>query len=138
MEHIHKQLPIGGIWGNETITGVPVVLTAMAEDGSYVDIGTTTTDGYYGTFGHTWTPPDEGKYLILANFEGDESYGSSGASTYVTVGPAPEDVDLTPVEDSVSSVEESVNNQTTYIIVILVLVIIALVIVVIIMLRCRK
>ncbi|UCC58831.1 MAG: PQQ-like beta-propeller repeat protein [Candidatus Bathyarchaeum sp.] len=137
MEYLHLQAPIDGIWHNETITGVPVMLTAMAEDGSYVDIGTTTTDGYYGTFGHTWTPPDEGKYMIIANFEGDDSYGSSGASTFVTVGPETE-VDLDPVEDSVSNVEDSVSTLTTYVIVILVIVIIALVIVVYIVLRCRK
>ncbi|UCC58392.1 MAG: hypothetical protein JSW14_00210 [Candidatus Bathyarchaeum sp.] len=128
MEYLHMQRPIGGIWGNETITGVPVMLTAMGPDGSYIDIGTTTTDGYYGTFGHTWTPPDKGKYKIIASFEGDDSYGSSGASTYVTVDPAAEEVDLTPVEGSVSNVEESISSQTTYIIAILVLVIIALII----------
>jgi hypothetical protein len=128
MEYLHLQRPIGGIWENETITGVPIILTAMAEDGSYVDIGTTTTNGYYGTFGVEWTPPDEGKYEILAVFAGDDSYGSSGATTYVTVGPAPEEVDLDPVEGSVSTVEESISSLTTYVIVILVIVIIALVI----------
>jgi hypothetical protein len=128
MEYLHLQRPIGGIWENETITGVPVILTAMAEDGSYVDIGTATTNGYYGTFGVEWTPPDEGKYEILAVFAGDDSYGSSGATTYVTVGPTPEEVDLTPVEGSVSTVEESISSLTTYVIVILVVVIIALVI----------
>ncbi len=30
------------LWGNEIITGVPVTLTAIGEDGTYVDIGTTT------------------------------------------------------------------------------------------------
>ena len=88
MEHIHKQMPIAGLWNNETITGVPVMLTAMGPDG-YVDIGTTTSSGYYGTFGIAWTPPDEGTYEIIASFEGDDSYGSSGASTFVSVGPAP-------------------------------------------------
>jgi len=88
MEYLHLQRPIGGIWGDEVITGVPVSLTAMGEDGSYIDIGTTTTDGYYGTFGMAWTPTEEGTYKIIASFEADESYGSSGASTYVVVGPA--------------------------------------------------
>jgi hypothetical protein len=88
MEYLHLQRPIGGIWENETITGVPVTLTAIDTEGNYVDIGTTTTDGYYGTFGLAWTPTEEGTYKIIASFESDESYGSSGASTYVTVGPA--------------------------------------------------
>lgn len=107
MEHVHLQRDL-----TADITGVPVSLTAMGEDDSYVDLGTVTTNGYYGTFSFEWTPPDEGTYEIIASFEGDESYGSSAASTAVTVGPAAEDVDLTPVEGSVSSVEESINNQT--------------------------
>jgi hypothetical protein len=89
MEYIHKQLPIDGIWHNETITGVPVTLTAIHEDGSSVNIGTATTEGYYGTFGKSWTPDKEGTYEIIASFAGDKSYGSSGDSTFVTVGPAP-------------------------------------------------
>ena len=82
------QMPIDSIWHNTTITGVPVTLTAMNQAGNYIDIGTVTTEGYYGTFGLSWTPTAEGTYRIIATFEGDESYGSSGAATYVTVGPA--------------------------------------------------
>jgi hypothetical protein len=64
-------------------------LTAISQDGmECVDIGTTTTEGYYGTFGFTWTPQTEGTYEIVASFEGTDAYGSSGASTWVTVGPA--------------------------------------------------
>ncbi|MFC1487029.1 PQQ-binding-like beta-propeller repeat protein [Thermoproteota archaeon] len=90
MEYLHRQMPIGGLWGNETITGVPVALTAMESEGSYIDIGVVTTEGYYGTFSKAWTPPEEGDYTIIASFAGDESYGSSGAATAVTVGPAVE------------------------------------------------
>ncbi len=36
-----------------------------------------------------WTPTKEGTYTILASFAADDSYGSSMATTYVTVGPAP-------------------------------------------------
>ena len=89
MMYLHMQRPIDGIWHNETITGVPVMLSAIGEDGSYVDLGTVTTDGYYGTFGLTWTPESEGMFKIIASFAGDDSYGSSDAATYVTVGPAP-------------------------------------------------
>ena len=88
MEYLHLQRPIDGIWGNETIEGVQVKLTAMSDSGQYVDIGTTTTSGYYGTFGMTWTPAEEGTYEIVASFEGSEAYGSSSASTFVKVGPA--------------------------------------------------
>jgi len=88
MQYLFFQYPIDGIWHNETITGVPITLSALAEDGSYVDIGTITTDGYSGTFGKAWTPTEEGIYKIIASFEGDDSYGSSSATTWVTVGPA--------------------------------------------------
>jgi hypothetical protein len=88
MEYLHLQQPIGGLWGDEVITGVPVTLTAVGEDGTCTDIGTTVTSGYYGSFGMSWTPQEEGTYEIVASFAGDDSYGSSGASAFVTVGPA--------------------------------------------------
>jgi outer membrane protein assembly factor BamB len=100
MEYLHLQQSISGLWGNETVTGVPVTLSAVGSDGTYYDIGTTTTNGYYGTFSMAWTPSKQDTYTIMANFAGDDSYGSSGAATAVTVGapPAePEPVDL-PVQ----------------------------------------
>jgi hypothetical protein len=90
MEYLHRQMPINGLWGNLTITGVPVALAAVAEDGTYYDLGTATTDGYYGTFSKAWTPPAEGSYEFIASFAADDSYGSSSASTFAFVGPAPE------------------------------------------------
>ena len=96
MQYLHLQQQIDGLWHNETITGVPVTLTAIGPDGTYIDIGTATTDGYYGTFSKTWTPPAEGDYKIIASFAGDDSYGSSGASTAVSVGPAPATTDTQP------------------------------------------
>jgi hypothetical protein len=95
MEYLHMQLPIDGIWHNLTMTGVEVLLTAVGPNG-YVDIGKATTDAYYGTFEFAWTPQAEGTYKIIANFLGDESYGSSGASTAVTIGPAPKEA--APIE----------------------------------------
>jgi hypothetical protein len=93
MEYLHMQMPIGGLWGNETIIGVPITITAISEDGDYVDIGSATTEGYSGAFGLSWTPQKEGTYRIIASFEADDSYGSSTASTYVTIGPAPASMD---------------------------------------------
>ncbi|MFC1488198.1 PQQ-binding-like beta-propeller repeat protein, partial [Thermoproteota archaeon] len=87
MEYLHLQRPIDGIWGTEMITGVPVMLTAIDQDNNYFDIGTTTTDGYYGTFTQVWTAPEEGTYKIIASFEGSDSYGSSAAASAVVVGP---------------------------------------------------
>ena len=70
------------------ITGVPVTVSAIGDDGSYVDLGTVTTDGYSGAFALSWTPTAQGKYKIVASFEGDASYGSSSATAYAVVGPA--------------------------------------------------
>jgi hypothetical protein len=56
-----------------------------------IDIGTVTSNGYYGTFSKAWTPPKEDTYEIIASFAGDASYGSSSASTGVTIGPAAEE-----------------------------------------------
>ena len=89
MEYLHMQHPIDGLWHNESVAGVPVTLTAIGSDGSVIDLGSVTTNGYYGTFGKAWTPPKQDTYNIIASFAADDSYGSSNAATYVTVGPAP-------------------------------------------------
>ncbi len=89
MEYLHMQYPIDGIWNNITMTGVPVTLTAIDDNGNPTNIGITTTNAYYGTFALKWTPPATGTYQIISTFAGDDSYGSSGASTAITVVPAP-------------------------------------------------
>jgi hypothetical protein len=89
MQYLHLQIPMDGIWHNETITGVPVALAAIDSNGNVIDIGTATSNGYYGTFSMAWTPPNEGVYTVMASFAGDDSYGSSAAATAVSVGPAP-------------------------------------------------
>jgi hypothetical protein len=89
MEHLHIAQPLNGIYGNETITGVPVTLTAIDSNGNVLDIGTTTTNGYYGTFSFVWTPPIEGTYTVTASFAADDSYGSSSAATNIAVSAAP-------------------------------------------------
>jgi hypothetical protein len=85
MEYIHKQMPIGGLWGNETITGVPVSIDVVDPNGNYRHIGDVTSDGYSGAFGYTWKPDMAGQFTVTASFLGDESYGSSFASTYVSM-----------------------------------------------------
>jgi outer membrane protein assembly factor BamB len=88
MEYLHMQMPVDGIWHNLTMTGVPVTLTAISDDGNYINIDTVTSNAYYGTYEKAWTPPNEGTYQIVASFAGDAAYGSSGAQTAITVGPA--------------------------------------------------
>ncbi|MEM2098804.1 MAG: PQQ-binding-like beta-propeller repeat protein [Candidatus Bathyarchaeia archaeon] len=90
MEYLHNQMPINGIFGNETIIGVPVSLDAVDPNGNDVHIGDVITDGYSGTFGFSWQPEIPGDYKITATFMGDESYGSSFATTYITVTEAPQ------------------------------------------------
>jgi hypothetical protein len=90
MQYLHFQIAQTGLWNNETLTGVPVSLTAIDSSGGVTDLGTVTTNGYYGTFSKAWTPIKEGTYTIIASFLGDDSYGSSGAAAAVTVGPAPQ------------------------------------------------
>jgi outer membrane protein assembly factor BamB len=89
MEYLHMQLPINGIAHNVTMTGVPVILTAIGSDGTVIDLGTTTTNPYYGTFSLAWTPPKQDTYTITATFAGDNSYGSSSAGAGLLVSPAP-------------------------------------------------
>jgi hypothetical protein len=93
MEYLHMQHPIGGLKNDAQMTGVQVKLTALDDTDNPTEIGTVTTSAYYGTFEMPWTPTEEGTYRIIASFEGDESYGSSAASTAVSIGPAIEQPD---------------------------------------------
>jgi hypothetical protein len=103
MEYLHLQMPIDGLWHNESIIGVPVSLTALDSDYNAIDIGTATTNGYGGNFGMAWTPTKEGTYTIYASFAGDDSYGSSNAYTTVTVGPAPVPIEIPPATEPVDN-----------------------------------
>ncbi len=85
MSYLHDQEPLNGIWGNATVTGVPVTLSAIDPNGNPVNIGKVTSDAPSGTFGYTWTPTIAGQYKIYATFAGDDSYGASLATTYATV-----------------------------------------------------
>jgi hypothetical protein len=84
MEYLHMQKAYPS-----DVKGVPVTLTAIKSDGKVIDLGTVTTNGFYGTFSFAWTPEEEGTYTIIACFMGDDSYGSSSAATAITVGPPP-------------------------------------------------
>ncbi|MFB3888519.1 MAG: PQQ-binding-like beta-propeller repeat protein [Candidatus Bathyarchaeia archaeon] len=83
MEYLYMQKPIPG-----NATGVPVILTATGPNGETVNIGEVRSD-MGGSYGKMWTPPSEGTWNIMATFLGSDSYGSSYATTYLGVGPAP-------------------------------------------------
>ena len=85
MEYRYMQFPIDGSYHNVTMIGVPVKLTAIGSDGSVTDIGTVTTNAYYGSYAMAWTPTKADTYTITASFNGDDSYGSSSATTGIIV-----------------------------------------------------
>ncbi len=107
MEYLHMQQPIAGLWGNATITGVPVSIDTVDPNGNNVHIADVISDGYSGTFSYTWTPTMAGDYKITATFMGDDSYGSSFATTYATVVEAPS-ASPTPSTSAISF--DAVNN----------------------------
>jgi hypothetical protein len=67
------------------VTGVPIRLSAIGEDGNTIDIATVTSDAS-GTFAFLWSPPNPGTYQIIARFDGTSSYGPSTAYSYVGIG----------------------------------------------------
>lgn len=79
MAYLHMQKP-----KPTSVTGVPVKLQAIASDGTATEIGTAISD--LNGFVFSWNQPKEGVYKIVASFAGDDSYGSSTASTGLLVG----------------------------------------------------
>jgi outer membrane protein assembly factor BamB len=82
MLHVYKQFE------RPNVNGVTVRLEAIDPNGNYQNYGTTTTDPY-GTFGFSFDPEVPGLYMLIATFEGSDSYYGSTATTFVTVNPAP-------------------------------------------------
>jgi hypothetical protein len=72
--------------------------------------------------------------MVIATFEGSAAYYGSTQTTYLTVA-EPVGPDMSGLESSVNSVEDSVSGLTTYVMAILVLVIIALLIAVYLLLK---
>jgi hypothetical protein len=65
------------------VTGVPVVIDVIDENGNYRNIGTTTSDAS-GLYSFTWEPDITGKYTVIASFDGGKSYYPSCAETAFT------------------------------------------------------
>lgn len=101
MEYLHMQKPINGFYGNVTVTGVPVSIDIIDPNDNFFNIATTVSDEK-GNFAYAWTPEIAGTYKIMATFAGDESYGSSFATTYATVGEAPTTAPSPPQPDSIA------------------------------------
>jgi outer membrane protein assembly factor BamB len=79
MDYLHFQQPMP-----TNVQGVPVLLTATASNGSTINIGTVTSDGY-GCFAYDWTPPSTGMYKVQATFAGSDAYYSSTGQTAIVV-----------------------------------------------------
>jgi outer membrane protein assembly factor BamB len=71
------------------LTGVPVTIDAIDPNGNYVHIGDTTSDAT-GVYALAYEPEVPGTYQVIATFPGSNAYGSSYATTYITVTDAPE------------------------------------------------
>ncbi len=136
MEYLHCQMPIDGLWHNETITGVPLSLDAVDPNGNTVHIASVTSDGTSGTFAYTWTPIIAGDYKISATFAGDDSYGSSFATTYATAVNAPT-TSATATPTVSLSASATTSDLMTYIVVGVIAIIIAIAIATVLILRKR-
>jgi len=134
MIYVYKQLK-----RPEDPTGVTVKIEVVNPNNEYERLGTTTSDAY-GNYALAFEPDVEGTYMIIATFEGSGAYYGSIATSYLTVDDtvAAEETDLSPLENSVSDVEASVSNMTTYLLAILAVVIIALLVAVYSILKSRK
>ena len=78
MEYVYMQQPCP-----TNVTGVPVTISVIDNNGNSRPIGTTTSDGS-GTFSLTWTPDISGNYVVTASFAGSQSYYPSSAETHFT------------------------------------------------------
>ena len=84
MEYLHMQHTVPA-----DVKGVSVSIDIVDPNSNFFHIADVTTDGYSGTFGYEWEPDVPGLYTVTATFMGDDSYGSSFATTYVSVADAP-------------------------------------------------
>jgi hypothetical protein len=92
--------------------GVTVIFCGIKPNGEYMDIGRTTTDSS-GNYGYTFKPEMEGKYTIIATFEGSGGYYGSTTTTYMSVGPA--STPATPIDNEPVDNNEPVVTETPFI-----------------------
>lgn len=132
MDYLHFQMPIGGIYNNITVTGVPVSIDATDPNGNFVHVADVTSD-MSGTFGYTWTPTTTGDYKITATFMGSDSYGASYAQTYANVVSAHATESPTPAPTA--SGLATASDLMTFIVVAVIAIIIAIAIATVLILR---
>jgi hypothetical protein len=131
MDYLNMQMPIDGIYHNETVQGVQVSLSAVDPNGNLVNVGTTTSD-ISGTYSFVWTPSTTGNYKISAVFPGSNAYGSSYAETAATVVNAP--ASPTPTTTSTTGYATAADLMT-FIVVAIIAIILAIAIATVLILR---
>jgi len=80
---------------NAPVVGAQVSLSFATMSGTSTDIASVTTASD-GTFSYEWTLPDSGFYNLMAEWDGDESYGSSFEQSYLEVVDASQGSQPTP------------------------------------------
>ena len=98
MEAVYQEQPMPS-----NLTGVPITINVVDSNGNYRTIGTTTSNAY-GTYSLTWTPDIPGDFIVIANFEGTESYYPSSAANAFYASdqattPAPENTQTNSMAD---------------------------------------
>jgi len=134
MDYLNMQMPIGGIYSNVTVTGVPITINAVDPTGKLVNIGTATSN-IAGTYHFTWTPTTAGTWQISAVFAGSNSYGWSSAETAAVVVNAPTPTVTPTPTASPASQFATTTDLATWIIVAIVVIVIAIAIVGVMLLR---
>ena len=133
MQYVYMQTPIpAGI----TVTGVPVVLSAIDSNGNTINIGTATSD-MSGKYSFAWTPPAAGQYKIIATFAGDDSYGSSSGETALLISAASATPTSTSTPTSSPIAVATTTDLMTYVVAAAVAIIIAIAIATVLLLRKR-
>ena len=122
MEYVYEQQPMP-----TNVTGVPVTLSVIDQNGNHRPIGTATTDAS-GTFSYTWTPDIPGSYTLIATFAGTQSYyGSSAETHFFASSPAPTTAPTAaPITGLASTVQPNYWNRCCIIVMVIAIAIVGL------------
>ncbi|MGZ4851061.1 MAG: outer membrane protein assembly factor BamB family protein [Candidatus Bathyarchaeia archaeon] len=132
MEYLHMEMPIGGLYNNVTITGVPVSIDAIDPNGNSVHIGNTVSD-VSGTYAFAWTPTMAGNWQITATFAGTNSYGSSWAESHAIVVDA--QASTAPTTNTINLGQTTTDSLAMYIVAGVIAIIIAIAIIGVLLLK---
>jgi hypothetical protein len=89
------------------VTGVPVSFYVLDSNNNYRLIGSTATNAA-GSYGFTWAPDIPGDFMVVAIFEGSNSYYASSAQTYFYASEAASEVTPEPTQAPASLADQYV------------------------------